>query len=306
MGQYAKATLLPNLPDGIKLRCVHEIDPTQIGRVDRYDFSCDTSEATRDDQHYDVYFIAGFHHTHADLAARALESGAWVVVEKPLVTTRDQLKRLLAAVQQQPNRLFAGFHMRYNPLWSYAREDLALAIGEPVHYSCIVYEVPMPRLHWYRWPNSGTRIVSNACHWLDHFLFMNDYGEPTRSSLWLGGNRETHISLELENGAVFSMCLTDIGSARLGMQDHVELRANDVTVKVDNAGTYFAENHQRVIRRKRINKTAAYARMYETICRRILDGEAGDSLESIERGAELMLDLEEASQREARVLRGRE
>jgi len=298
LGQYAKTNILPTLPRGIRLLCVHEVDPTQIGRFRKYRFSCDTSDSPRSDEGYDVFFIAGYHHTHADLAVHALESGAWAVVEKPLITTREQLDRLLAAAREHPGRLFAGFHMRYNPLWALARKDLSLKAGQPVHYNCIVFEVPLVRRHWYNWINSCSRIVSNACHWVDHFLFMNDYSEPVRWDLWRGSNGDAHISAELANGAVFSMSLTDMGSARIGMQDHVELRANGVTVKVDNGGRYFAEDPRRIIRRKKINKISVYATMYRTICRRILDGRSGDSIESIERGTTLMLDLEELLQRQ--------
>ena len=296
LGNLTKTVTLYNLPRDIRLACIHEINPVQIGRGKAQPVVYDTSDSFRPDEKYDVYLIAGYHHTHPDLAIFALRNGGWVIVEKPLVTTREQLDRLLPVVREHPGRLFIGFHMRYNPLYALAREDLGVRPGEPIHSHCIVYEIPLARRHWYNWPNAGSRIISNACHWIDHFLFMNDWSEPVRKDVWKGGNGDIHLSVELANSAVFGMCLTDMGSPRIGMQEHVELRANGVTVKVDNSGRYVSENVHRIIRRERINKLSILPRMQRVTFRKILSGEPGDSTESIQRSTELMLDLEEMYQ----------
>ena len=298
LGHYAKTNLIPNLDPRIQVACIHEIDPTQIGQNHNRAIAYDTCEHLREEeQDHDIYLIAGYHHTHADLAARALKRGAYALVEKPLVTTPEQLSDLLAVVREHPGRLFTCFQKRYNPLWELARQDLHLEAGAPAHCHAIVFEVPLPRNHWYNWPNSGSRLISNGCHWLDHFLFMNDYAAPVRHDLWIGSNKDLHVSVELENGAVFGMCLTDMGSPRLGVRDHVELRAGSVTVTVDNDSNYVAENEHRILRRKRVNRFNTYRRMYRTISRKILSGQPGDSLKSLQTGGELMLELEEMYQR---------
>lgn len=293
LGNYAKTCIIPNIDRRIHLQCVHEIEPVQLGRRRADGYRCDASEFVRPDEHYDVFFIAGYHHTHADLAVAALSSGGWAVMEKPLATTRAELDRLLAALREHPGRVYAGFHMRYSPLWPLARADLQLAPGDPVNYHCIVYEIPYPRRHWYNWPSSRSRIVSNGCHWLDHFLYMNGYPAVERCDLWVGRNHDKHVSVELENGATMSMSLTDHGSRRIGVQEHIQLRAKGITVRVDNGGRYVSEDRYRIIRRKRINKMTLVHRMYRTISGRIIAGEPGDSLASVQRAWELILTLDE-------------
>ncbi|AUX25526.1 oxidoreductase [Sorangium cellulosum] len=293
LGHYAKTNVLPNIDPRIQVRAIHEIDPTQIGPVPSAGPAHDTSATPRPDEDYDVYLIAGYHATHAGLAAHAIRRGGYAVVEKPLVTTRAQLDDLLAACRAHPGRLFGCFHMRYNPLWGLARADLKLRPGEPVHYSCVVYEIPLARKHWYEWPSSRSRIVSNGCHWLDHFLFMNGFSPPVRRHLWRGANGDFHVSVELANRAVFSMVLTDIGSRRIGVQDHIQLRAGGITVRVDNGSRYMAEDNDRVLRVARINKMESYATMYRSISEKILRNEPADPIEWIERSTSLMLDLED-------------
>lgn len=293
LGNYAKTCILPNIAEGIQVGCIHEIDPTQLGHERPDELAWDTSETPRDKERYDVFFVAGYHHTHVDLASAALREGGWAVVEKPLAASRAEYERLRPALSEHPGRLFVGFNMRYSRLWTYAREDLKLQPGQPVNYHCIVFEIPLGRRHWYNWPTSRSRIVSNGCHWLDHFLFMNEYAEVARYDLWKAGNGNLHVSVELANGAALSMALTDHGSRRIGVQDHIQLRAGGVTVHVENGSRYMAEDRYRILRRRRVNRLESLANMYRAITAQIVAGEPGDSQASIERTTELVLALDE-------------
>jgi predicted dehydrogenase len=292
-GNYAKTTVLPNVGAALRVDRIHEIDPTQIPSGDGR--AWDTAGwASPADAGADAFLIAGYHHTHAALACQALRAGAAAVVEKPLATTSGDLSRLLATLEETGGRLFGCFQRRYHPFNEMAREDLGVERGEPISYHAIVYEVPLPEHHWYRWPNSRTRLISNGCHWLDHFLYLNDWAEVASYDLFEAPDGTTTCAVSLVNGAFMSMVLTDVGSERIGMQDYVELRAKGTTVKITNASRYEAESGTRTLRRKRINKLQAYRAMYATIGRRILAGEAGDSVESVRTSGRLVLDLEKA------------
>jgi predicted dehydrogenase len=293
LGNYAKTCVIPNLDPGIRVDCIHEIDPTQIGQPSGDRPTYDTSDDLRPHESYQVYLIAGYHHTHAPMAVRALRAGAFAVSEKPLATTWEQHEQLVAAVREHPGRYFAGFHMRYNPLYDLAREDLGVRPGRPINHHCIVFEIKLPRRHWYHWPTSRSRIVSNGCHWLDHFLYMNDFAPIRREELWVGCDRTINASVELENDAVCTLALTDTGSRRIGVQEHVEMRAGEVTAIVHNGSRYLAEDRFRILRRKRINRMVSSNRMYASISRRIMAGQPGDALESVQRTGELMLRLED-------------
>jgi len=292
LGHYAKTNILPNIDSRIRIVKVHEIDPTQLAGSS-FPFVRDTSPVPREGESYDVYFLAGFHHTHAPLAVHALEQGAWAIVEKPIATTKEDLDRLLVAVKQRPGRLFAGFHKRYSELNALAVQDLDLRTKDPISYFCIVHEARLPRLHWYKWPNSRTRLVSNGCHWIDHFLHLNQFSEPIQFDAWETSSGDICAVVELANGASFTMTLTDQGSSRIGVEDHVELRSGDRTVRIVNGATYTSESSRKVIRRKRVNRTSSYAEMYAAISKKIANGENGDDDPSIRCSAKLILDLED-------------
>lgn len=295
-GNYAKTIIIPNVTPYFDVGCIHEIDPTQIplNNLDNdTDKRWDTSPNDRNEEDYNVWLIAGFHHTHTPLAVQALVRGKDAVVEKPIVTTQDQLTALLSAMEKSQGRLFCGFHKRYLPFNNLAVRDLGMKKGDPISYHCIVYEVPLPRLHWYRWPNSRSRLSSNGCHWIDHFLFLNNFCTVRSSNLAVSTDGTVNCSILLENDAFFTMILTDNGSERIGMQDYIELRSNRVTVKMINGSRYIAENSDRIIRKKKINKMKSYEVMYQVIGKKIVNGTEGDSLRSVRISCELILELEE-------------
>jgi predicted dehydrogenase len=292
-GNYAKTTVLPHVAPFLRVDRVHEIDPTQMRLGASGIAAWDTSPVAGSTDEADAFLIAGFHHTHAPLACQALRRGAAAVVEKPFATDRAQLKQLTAAMRETGGRVFGCFQRRYHPFNEMALSDLGIEPGGAVNYHCIVYEVPLPELHWYRWPNSHTRLISNGCHWVDHFLCLNDYCDVASYDISAAPDGTTNCSVALANGAYFTMVLTDHGSDRIGVQDHVELRANDATVKLVNATRYESENGQKVLRRKRVNKIEAYRLMYQSIGKSIADGSPGDSLRSVECSTTLVLDLEQ-------------
>ncbi|MSQ13185.1 MAG: Gfo/Idh/MocA family oxidoreductase [Dehalococcoidia bacterium] len=302
-GHQMKTMVIPNMGKHFYIARVHEVDPLQVGDVQRFPFSADTSPTPRPDERYDVHLVAGFHHTHGPLAVHALSQGAAVVVEKPLVTTSQQLDDVLKALADGRGRLFGGFHKRYLPFNAVALRDLGVTAGGPVSYHAIVHEVPIPPFNWYRWPNSGSGLLSHGCHWIDHFLFLNRFSPVKSSDVWEADNEDIFATMELENGATFSLTLTHQGSSRIGVQEHIELMAKGVTVRIQNSSRYVAEDNRRIIRRMRASKTAPYAAMYRAIAQRIIRGEPGDDVTATERSARAVLVLEErlqAKRREAR------
>lgn len=293
-GQYAKTSIVPNLHAGVRIAKVHEIDPCQLGDIHAFPYACDTSPNLRAWEQFDVYFIAGFHHTHAPTAVEALRRGAAAVVEKPLATTFAQLDELTSAMQGPTGgRFFAGFQKRYSPLTRWAVQDLGIGPGRPVSYHCIVYEIELPPLHWYNWPNSGSRILSNGCHWIDHFLFLNGFSPVKSFEVGPAGQRSLFALAELDNGASFTMTLGDEGSPRIGMQEYVELRSGKRSVRICNFSDYRAEDELRLLRKARVNKLQSFREMYREISRRIVEGLPGDDPESVASSVGLTLQMED-------------
>ncbi len=293
LGNYAKTQIIPNIKQNLQLSRIHEIDPDQLKAALSWGVVLDTSPVPSENEKYDAWFMAGYHHTHGPLGVMALEQGAYAVLEKPLVTTKDQYMSLLNIINSlKASKFFGCFHKRYSKLNDYVYKDIKLDETAPVDMHCIVYEIPLPKLHWYNWPNSGSRIISNGCHWLDYFLFVNDYIPVSKFDLWRLRDGDLAIMVMLENGANLVMSLTDKGSERLGVRDVIELRKADTTIRIIDMRYYESENSSRVIRKKKVNPAIAYKCMYQEISSRIARGEEGDAVKTL-RSTKLMLDLED-------------
>ena len=272
---------------------IHELDPTQIPLKRRGGMDWDTSPSLSPDERPDAVLVAGYHHSHATLACQALRRGAAVVLEKPIATSRPQLHELLATLRETRGSLFSGYQRRYLPFNDWVRHDLGMQPTDPISYHAVVYEVPLPELHWYRWPNSRSRLLSNGCHWIDHFLHLNGYPAVSDLDVRVAPDGTLNCSVSAENGAFFTMVLTDRGSRRLGVRDYVELRAGGTTARITDACRYEAENQHRIVRRAKIGRLAPYRTMYDTIGELIASGAPGDSALSLQRSAGLVLDLED-------------
>lgn len=291
-GNYAKTIVLPNLRPRLALAGVHEIDPTQIYPL-RRGLSFDTAPIFRKGERADAALIAGFHHTHAGLAAEALRRGMYAIVEKPVATTREDMEVLAGTIAEHPGRFLAGFHKRYSPFNALIRRDLNVHHEHPLNYHAIAYEVAQPENYWYRWPNSKGPIVANGCHWIDHFLFLNHWSEPVKKDVFAAPDGSVNVSLLLKNGAFFSLTLTDRGSPRIGVQDHVEIRVPGGSVRIINDSKYSAERDLLTVRQMHINKMANYRLAYQSMAETIAAGGAGDSLASFKISTKAILDLEE-------------
>lgn len=283
LGNYAKVQVVPYIRRTLDLACVHEIDPLQIKTARGWGVALDTSPWPREDERYDAWFIAGYHHTHAPIATEALRRGGYAVVEKPLATTWEQFAKIQSLVSHADHgKLIVAFQRRYTPMNDWAWQDLSVNSGDPVNYHCIVYEIPLPKRHWYNWPNSRSRLTSNGCHWIDHFLFLNGYPTVNDYKVHTVGSGDMFVIMEADNGASFSMVLTEQGSERLGVRDYVELRANGVTVRMIDQARYESESSLKYIRSHRLNPTHAYARLYETASNIIINHGRGDDFRSLE------------------------
>ncbi|MGC8944469.1 MAG: Gfo/Idh/MocA family protein [Minisyncoccia bacterium] len=293
-GNYAKTNIIPFSRKFIDITTIHEIDPTEVWRKDAQKW--DSAPFPRDNEKYDVYFVASYNHTHIPIALYALNQGAYTVVEKPVAMDYGELDELIKVLKNVGPKLFTGFQKRYSIFNKWALEDLGVEYGEPISYHSIVYEISQPKYFWYQWPVSRSTFFANGCHQIDHFLYLNNFSKPKDFDIKLLQDNAIEVWIELENGAVFTTTFSEKGSVRIGPRDHIELKVPHHNIRITDNILYLSEDDSRIIRKGRIPKTNSYCNMYQTISQKIFNNEPGDSIESIWISTKLMLDLEEKLQ----------
>lgn len=96
-----------------------------------------------------LVFIASNHASHAEYATDCIKAGKHVHIEKPHVVTRDQLDRLMAAMQERSEaKVYLGFNRPRSRLFRNLQEFLAQQSG-PLMINWFIAGHEIPDDHWY-------------------------------------------------------------------------------------------------------------------------------------------------------------
>ncbi len=185
--------------------------------------------------------VATAHDSHTRLACAALKAGHRVFVEKPPAVTGEDVRRLAAAMRAHPGAVEIGFNRRYHPLVRRARARLRRETG-PVTISCLVKELTFEPDHWYFWPNQGTRITGNLCHWIDlAVFFLEDHPMPVSVTLSPrmpgtepGNDEERVLTVTFEDGSLLTVLGTTRGDDIRGVQEQIDIRRGTTTITLDD------------------------------------------------------------------------
>ena len=169
-GLFARSTLLPALRGmGVELAAVAGGSPARaFGAARRWEAGYSASEADEviAAPSIDVVVIATRHDSHAELAARALERGKGVFLEKPLAIDDEGLARVRPLLEDGArlvlhlNRGFAPSTARVGAHFG-SRSD-PLFVQQRVNAGYVAPD------HWWRDPSrGGGRVVGEGCHFVD-------------------------------------------------------------------------------------------------------------------------------------------
>jgi predicted dehydrogenase len=211
--------------------------------------------------------VATAHDSHALLAATALEAGHFVFLEKPAVVTEEDLKRLVHAVRTRQRFFALGYNRRYHPLVRRARAVLSREDG-PATMTCTVREIELEPDHWYLWPNQGTRVTGNLCHWLDLGLFLTGGAaapvhvavSPFADDARL--DEERTLTVTFDDGSVFSVLATGRGDPVRGVQEQIEVHRGITTLRLDDLWRLTVLRNGRSRTRRTVFRGKAHQRMF--------------------------------------------
>jgi predicted dehydrogenase len=283
-GDYARTEIIPALrAAGLSLHVVADRDPQLaaiVGRSHRFQFATtDAKRAIAELPHPGLVVIATAHDSHADLACRAVESGHRVFLEKPPTVTDDDVTRLADVMSLRPGRVEIGFNRRYHPLVRRARARLVKESG-PMSITCTVKEIEFEPDHWYFWPNQGTRVSGNLCHWIDLAVFLLD-GQAlpvtlTLSPRVLGSiseDEERVLTATFDDGSLLTILGTTRGDDIRGVQEQIEVRRGRTTIVIDDLWKMRVRSGGIDRHFRSVFRGKAHERMYKEALGRVVRGE---------------------------------
>ncbi len=172
--------------------------------------------------------ISTYHSDHARVAFEVLDANpkACVFIEKPAaVELADALR--LAELRRQGAWIDVGYNRRY-PAFTQVLRDACVALPRPCVVNMLVKELRLPASHWYFWPNQGTRITGNVCHWIDLAVYLMQ-AAPTELTLLHTGDTIA-AALLFSDGSLVNITATDFGHGLRGVEEWIEVRGGDTTL----------------------------------------------------------------------------
>jgi predicted dehydrogenase/threonine dehydrogenase-like Zn-dependent dehydrogenase len=242
-GNFTKMTLLPALKKlGIEVQYICSQTGT-TGPILSKKFGipeCTTAVNDVLESEIKSVFITTRHANHTRLTLQALQHGKHVFVEKPLAVNRMQLEDIVNWFEKHGNEsqtITVGFNRRYSPLAVYAREML----GNPppqLNFAFIMNAGAIPLTHWLHNPDEGGRIIGEACHCIDLFLYFaqSPIVAVCASALGCGTNLLSDtvtIMLRCKNGSQGVVHYFSNGSKQY-QKEQFQLFFNNKVITVDN------------------------------------------------------------------------
>jgi predicted dehydrogenase len=241
-GNYARTQAAHHLrKSGLNVTWIVDRDPVCAALVgERMGVAkrATTSSEAFSDPGVGLVVLTSFHDSHTPLACVALSEGKRVFIEKPPAITQEQLRALLGACGANPGRWRIGYNRRYAPAVRIALDELTRVEG-PTTVLCTVREATIPRGHWYYWPNQGTRILGNLCHWIDLGFLLCARQPPVSlclSAPEIDGRRDEEVGVGLvfkDNSAV-TVIGTGRGDGSLGVRERIEVRRGELTIVIED------------------------------------------------------------------------
>ncbi len=284
-GDYARTEIIPALrAAGLLLHTIANREPQIAAMIAReHGFAVaagDCERAIAELPQPGLVVIATAHDSHARLASAAVSHGHRAFVEKPPAVTPADVQLLVQALSARPGAIEVGFNRRYHPLVLEARARLQREQG-PASIMCTIKEIPLAPDHWYLWPNQGTRVTGNMCHWIDLAVFLLE-GRPLPVSVVLSPrvsrsaqaiDEERVLTVTFADGSLLSILATGRGDDIRGVQEQVEIHKGRTTVTIDDLWKMRVRHDGADRRSRTLFRRKAHADMYRTALRRFLRGE---------------------------------
>lgn len=168
------------------------------------------------DERIDAVAVVTPDFAHAEPLVAAVEAGKHVIVEKPLVTTREDAARVVAAAGGSDVKIMADFHNRWSPVYFKIWEDIQEGkLGRPISaYFRLNDVIGVPLDGFIAWPERTSILWFLGSHSVDVLCWLFDSKvrrvyAVSRSEVLHGRGLDVpdlyQSILEFENGGVATM-----------------------------------------------------------------------------------------------------
>lgn len=260
VGGYAKGMHLPNLKALDNLFEVRAMASrsggTAAAAAKRFGAEMVASDyrALLDDPELDAVLVCTRHSAHAKIVLDALDAGKHVFVEKPMTTTIEDGRAVVAKAKASGLVVRVGFNRRFSPFMSAMREVVG---REGPRMFTIRCNIGPGAGHWSDTEEEGGRLLGEGVHFLDLCNWLVG-GEPVSvTGVIAGGERtdnpSTMVQLGYGDGSTAQITYTALGHKLMG-KEFYEAFGNGRSARCDDFRSVEAFGAPKTVKGKRGDK----------------------------------------------------
>lgn len=193
------------------------------------------------DKRCKLIYIASNHSSHAFYAIKAIERNIDIYIEKPIVISIGQLIDLKRKLESSTSRIFAGYNRPFSKAILRVSKEV-FNNRKPISINCFITGHKIPKDHWYRNAEEGTRICGNLGHWIDLAMHLfNKRGHiPTfyEISISYANINEPDDNILIGITTDFNDIVSIILSSRCepfeGINETINIQCNNIIAKIDD------------------------------------------------------------------------
>lgn len=219
------------------IKYFYDIDKTKSLNASKYykaKFASSDIKQILDDKEIKMVFIATNHSSHEYYASIFLKNNVDVHIEKPHVTTFNQLNSLTK--NKKNNKIFLGFNRPKSYFFQFIKKLLDKERG-PISLNWFILGHQIDLDHWYFFKNEGGRILGNFTHWTDlTFRIIGKEAFPCKIKCTDSKNSPSDFSfiLQFANGSQASLMFSAKGEVFDGVRESLTLQKSNLFLKIDD------------------------------------------------------------------------
>jgi predicted dehydrogenase/threonine dehydrogenase-like Zn-dependent dehydrogenase len=260
-GNFARSILLPQLKNMSDVT-LHTVATQSGASAERTKVDFDFLRATTDvdaifkNPDINAVMIATRHDSHADFCTRALLAEKYVLVEKPLALSRNEVNHVIDARNQSTKFFQVGFNRRYAPLSQMIRDHLACHKGTKF----ILLRINAGHIPAENWVHAadegGGRILGEVCHFVDLARYLVESPilsvQADAAKISGGGCDDLNVALRFADGSLATIVYTGLGD-NIYSKELIEVYSGGSVVCVDNFKSFTVAEHGKL--RKKSSRT---------------------------------------------------
>ena len=222
-----------------------------------------------ENRHLKILYIASNHNSHTEYAIEALKRGIKnIYIEKPLSTSYKQFVSLSYYIYRySDSNVFVGYNRPFSSAVLKIKEIMDEKINDsPFSIQYFISAHNIPKGHWYRNENEGTRIAGNMGHWIDltihMFFWRRNLPKFIKINIVYSDITEADdnliVNFTTDRKDLISIFMTSRTEPFEGINETINLQISDIIAKIDDFRRLFIWKDDLFIEKKYFPKDVGH------------------------------------------------